>query len=64
MVRQFSAPAGPGQPGCQVPVPHERRYSAGLDSLLAAIRGDAPPERSLDHQLSVQETLLRAIGLA
>ena len=33
-----------------VPVPHERRYYPGLDSLLAAIHGDAPPERSLDHE--------------
>ena len=47
-----------------VPIPHERRYYAGLDSLLAAIRGAAPPERSLDHELTVQETLLRAVGLA
>ena len=47
-----------------VPIPHRRRYYAGLDSLLAAIRGDSPPERSLDHELTVQDTLLRAIGLA
>ena len=44
--------------------PDRRRYYPGLDSLLAAIRGEAPPERSLDHELTVQETLLRAIGLA
>ena len=47
-----------------VPVPDRRRYYPGLDSLLAAIRGESPPERSLDHELTVQETLLRAIGLA
>lgn len=47
-----------------VPVPHERRYYAGLDSRLAAIRGAAPPERSLDHELTVQASLLRAVGLA
>ena len=47
-----------------VPVPHQRRYYPGLDSLLAAIRGERPPERTLDHELTVQETLLRAIGLA
>ena len=47
-----------------VPVQDRRRYYDGLDSLLAAIRGEAPPERSLAHELTVQETLLRAIGLA
>ena len=47
-----------------VPITHRRRYYAGLDSLLAAIRGDAPLERSLDHEFTVQATLLRAIGLA
>ena len=37
---------------------------AGLVALLATIRGEQPPDRTLEHELVVQETLLRAIGLA
>ena len=47
-----------------VPVPPTRRYFPGLAALLATIRGEQPPDRTLDHELVVQETLLRAIGLA
>ncbi len=38
------------------------RYVLSLVSFLAAVRGEQPPERSLDHELLVQETLLRATG--
>ena len=47
-----------------VPVPPARRYFPGLAALLATIRGEQPPDRTLEHEFLVQETLLRAIGLA
>ena len=37
-------------------------YELELASLLGAIRGDHPPDRSLDHELLVQETLRRICG--
>lgn len=37
-------------------------YDRELVAFLNALRGDAPPDRSLDHELLVQETLLRATG--
>ena len=48
-----------------VPVnPQSRQslYVLELASLLGAIRGDHPPDRSLDHELLVQETLIRICG--
>lgn len=43
----------------------DRAELAGVYEPSARVRAsDAPPERSLDHELTVQETLLRAIGLA
>ena len=48
-----------------VPVnPQSRQslYELELASLLGAIRGDHPPDRSLDHELLVQETLIRICG--
>ncbi|MCY3896890.1 MAG: Gfo/Idh/MocA family oxidoreductase [Chloroflexi bacterium] len=47
-----------------VPVPPARRYFPGLASLLATIRGEKAADRTLEHEFLVQETLLRAIGLA
>ncbi len=47
-----------------VELPSTTRYHPGLSSLVASIRGEQPPDRTLDHELVVQETLLRAIGLA
>jgi predicted dehydrogenase len=38
------------------------RYVAGLAAFLKDIRGEKEPDRSLDHELSVQETLMRATG--
>ena len=37
-------------------------YDMELESFLAAIKGERPPDRSLEHELLVQETLLRATG--
>jgi hypothetical protein len=37
-------------------------YELELEAFLAAILGTHPSDRSLDHELLVQETLLRATG--
>ena len=39
------------------------RYAASLAALVADIRGEKAPDRSLDHELVVQETVLRASGV-
>ncbi len=46
-----------------VPVENEPRYVVSLRSMVAEIRGRKPPVRSLDHELIVQETVLRAAGV-
>jgi predicted dehydrogenase len=38
------------------------RYVASLEAFIKDIRGEKKPDRSLDHELLVQETLLRATG--
>ena len=38
------------------------RYVASLEAFVKDIRGEKKPDRSLDHELLVQETLLRATG--
>jgi len=38
-------------------------YDRELDAFLATIAGRRPPDRSLDHELLVQETLLRCTGV-
>lgn len=38
------------------------RYVASFAAFVRAIKGEAEPERSLDHELLVQETLMRATG--
>ncbi len=54
------------QQGVQtVSFPEETRrplYGRELESFLAAIKGDRQPDRSIEHELLVQETLLRATG--
>ena len=39
-----------------------RRYVASLQAFVKDLRGEKEPDRSLDHELLVQETLLRATG--
>ncbi len=39
-----------------------RRYVASLEAFIKDIRGEKKPDRSLEHELLVQETLLRATG--
>ena len=46
-----------------VPVENEPRYVGSLRSMVAEIRGRRPRVRSLDHELIVQETVLRAAGV-
>ena len=38
------------------------RYVASLEAFVKDVRGEKQPDRSLDHELLVQETLLRATG--
>jgi len=45
------------------PVESPPRYARSLAALVADIRGEKPPDRSLDHELTVQETVLRASGI-
>jgi hypothetical protein len=47
----------------EVPIPSRPRYAASLEALVADIRGEKQPDRSLDHELLVQETVLRAAGV-
>ena len=39
-----------------------RRYVASLKAFVKDLRGEKAPDRSLDHEMLVQETLLRATG--
>jgi predicted dehydrogenase len=48
-----------------VPVREQTRqhlYDLELRAFVATLRGLQPPDRSLDHELLVQETLLRLTG--
>ena len=38
------------------------RYVASFATFVRNIKGESPPERSLDHELLVQETLMRAVA--
>jgi predicted dehydrogenase len=46
-----------------VPVESRPRYVESLRAFVADIRGEKSPHRSLDHEFTVQETVLRAAGL-
>ena len=46
-----------------VPVERRPRYVESLRAFVADIRGEKSPDRSLDHEFTVQETVLRAAGL-
>ena len=45
-----------------VAVVDKPRYVDNLASFIKDIRGEKPPDRSLDHELLVQETILRCTG--
>ena len=40
----------------------QQLYELELQAFLAAVKGEQPPDRSPDHELLVQESLLRATG--
>ncbi len=40
----------------------QQSYELELEGFLPAIRGERPPDRPLEHEILVQETLLRATG--
>ena len=46
-----------------VSVEQRPRYVESLRTFVADIRGEKSPDRSLDHEFAVQETVLRAAGL-
>ena len=46
-----------------VDVENRPRYVESLRAFVADIRGEKSPDRSLDHEFTVQETVLRAAGL-
>lgn len=47
-----------------VAVADRPRYVESLRAFIADVRGEKPPDRSLDHEFTVQETVLRAAGLS
>ena len=51
-------PAG----GSMVKLEARPRYVASLEAFVRDLRGEKKPDRTLDHELLVQETLLRATG--
>jgi predicted dehydrogenase len=66
-IRLCLTEADPGHPAGAhlIPVRPQTRqelYELELAAFVAAVRGLRPPDRSLDHELLVQETLLRATG--
>ena len=62
----LSAPKSGYDEGEQIVTPEFRgrqdMYDLELNAYIAAVRGEKTPDRSLDHELLVQETLLRATG--
>ena len=46
-----------------MPVENRPRYVESLRAFVADIRGEKTPDRSLDHEFIVQETVMRAAGL-
>lgn len=61
----LTAAAGPYKKGPQeVPLPAYKRYVDDFIELAAAVRGEKPLNTSLDEELLVAETVLRASGMA
>jgi predicted dehydrogenase len=54
---------GAGEQIIKLPtVNRQQMYERELAAILATLRGDQPPDRTPEHELLVQETLLRATG--
>jgi len=52
-----------GEQVLQLPeVPRQELYERELAAFLGVLRGERPPDRSLEHELLAQETLLRTTG--
>lgn len=61
----FAAPHGDYRAGYQdIALPKYERYIADAADIAAVIRGEKPADFSYQHDLAVQETLVRASGLA
>jgi predicted dehydrogenase len=62
----LSEPSGEypaGETTIELPVvQRQQMYERELEAFLAVLRGDRPPDRTPEHELLVQETLLRATG--
>lgn len=60
----LTQPVGPYAKGAQqVPLPAYRRYEADFAELAAAVRGERPLTATLDDELAVAETVLRASNM-
>lgn len=46
----------------EIPLTPEPRYVASLASIVGVIRGQRSRDRSMEHEITVQETILRAVG--
>ncbi len=65
LVLDLAAAAGPYKKGAQeIPLPAYRRYVDDFIELAAAVRGEKPLTASLDEELLVAETVLRASGMS
>lgn len=61
----LAKPAGPHGSGARkIPMPAYERYEGDFAELAAAVRGERPLSVSLDDELLVAETVLRASGMA
>ena len=45
-----------------IPIEARPRYVASLEAFVRTLRGEQEPDRSLEHERIVQETILRATG--
>ncbi len=60
----LNEPAGGYAAGVtDLPAQPYRRHVESLERLIKTLRDEQEPDRSLDHELLVQETLLRAVGV-
>lgn len=65
LVLDLAEAAGPYRKGVQeIPLPPYRRYADDFVELAAAVRGERALTASLDEELLVAETVLRASGMA
>ena len=46
-----------------IPLKNQPRYVDGFHNFIRSVKGEITPERTLEHELDVQETLLKAVEL-